>query len=312
MAVILNFHPVSLSDSVIVRKYMEKSGEGSCQHSFVSMISLFEKYGDSVCESDEVLYTLRSHLCSDKYRYYLAPMFYSESEKQDNDIAASAFSNIIEDAHSHGCKTMFHTLTEKNKDILESVLPGKFLIEERRDLAEYIYSTEKMAAFAGHDLSEKRREANKLRRIYGERLNVSVIKPDDFDDILRFEKKWLSENAEDHDMNALYKEEKVIEFQLEHYSELALSGIVIRIDGEICGFNYGAALNSDYYDTLIEKGDKNIEDIYRLLIQESVIRTMGSFRFLNREEDLGIPGLRKSKLSYSPVLLLKKYEAAEI
>ena len=129
----LDFKPVELNDRDDIYRYMSEFGEGSCQHSFVSMYSLSEKYGDSFCILDDMLYTLRSKLCDDEYRVYLAPMGYGDKRQ--------AFINILEDAHSYQKKVKFITLTKQYANFLENEFAGQFNIEENRDLAEYIYRT---------------------------------------------------------------------------------------------------------------------------------------------------------------------------
>ena len=70
----LLFEPVRLEDTGRIYRYTSVYGEGSCQHSPVSMYSLWEKYEDCVCEGDGFLYTLRRRLCDETYRVYLAPL----------------------------------------------------------------------------------------------------------------------------------------------------------------------------------------------------------------------------------------------
>lgn len=299
----LVFTPVNLDAFDQIYRYTSVFGEGSCQHSACSMYSLAEKYGDAVCEKDGVLYTLRSRLCDDDFRVYLAPMGHGNMKE--------AFLNIISDAEAHGKKAKFFSLTEKYADVLKEELPDRFDIEEDRDLAEYIYRTEIMAAFSGGKLKKRRSEVNTFWNIYGNRASVTKIEPSDFPDILEFERKWLEENKETHDMEALGREARMIEVQLSHFEELHLSGIVLRIDGVVSGFGYGTKLSDSYYDAIIEKGDKNVHNVYKVLRQESVKQCAMDCTYVNMEEDVGVPGLRALKYAYKPEFLLHKYVAVE-
>lgn len=299
----LVFTPVNLDAFDQVYRYTSVFGEGSCQHSACSMYSLAEKYGDAVCERDGVLYTLRSRLCDDDFRVYLAPMGHGNMK--------AAFLNIISDAEAHGKKTKFFSLTEKYADVLKEELPDRFDIEEDRDLAEYIYRTEVMAAFSGRKLKKRRSEVNTFWNIYGNRASVTKIEPSDFPDILEFERKWLDKNKETHDMEALGREARMIEVQLSHFEELHLSGIVLRIDGVVSGFGYGTKLSDSYYDAIIEKGDRDVQNVYKVLRQESVKQCAMDCTYVNMEEDVGVPGLRALKYAYKPEFLLHKYVAVE-
>ena len=101
----LEFIPVGLDDYSRIYAYTSAFGEGSCQHSPVSMYSLEEKYGDAVSEKDGFLYTLRSKLCDQDYRVYLVPL--------GNGNMKAAFGCLFADADAYGKKVKFVSLTEQ-------------------------------------------------------------------------------------------------------------------------------------------------------------------------------------------------------
>ncbi|MBQ9347995.1 MAG: DUF2156 domain-containing protein, partial [Oscillibacter sp.] len=174
----LVFEPVQLEDYARIYQYTSMYGEGSCQHSPVSMYSLAEKYGDSVCERDGFLYTLRSNLCDETYRVYLAPLGGGDQKR--------AFENLLADAAQHGKRVKFHTLTERAAAALEEALLGQFEFREDRDLAEYIYRAESMATFSGIRLKKRRNEVNAFWSRYAERAAVTRISSADFADMLAY------------------------------------------------------------------------------------------------------------------------------
>ena len=300
---LLNFKPVTLLDGDKIKPFLKKYGEGSCQHSFVSMVSLFDKYGDSFCIYAGFLFILRSGLCSDSERVYLSPF-------GEGDLGR-AFELLFEDAAYYNKKIRFHTLTESAKCFLVQNFPGKFFFTPRRDYFEYIYSADKMRSFSSSELRKKRWEAKTIRRKYGDRLTSEEITEEIIPEILEFEEKWVLKSLETHDENAILSEKKMIYFQLEHFKELGITGIAARIDGKIQGFAYGTDLGGGYYDTIIEKGDIEEKNIYRYLIQEAARKNMTSFLFVNREEDVGVEGLRRAKTAYCPEILLQKFDAVE-
>ena len=299
----LPFQPVSWDDFDRIYPYTSAYGEGSCQHSPVSMASLTEKYGDSVCILDGFLYTLRSRLCDEKYRVYLAPLGVGDT--------AEAFGRVLADARSYGKRVRFITLTELSAARLQEAFPGKFEIRERRDLAEYFYKSETMGFFPGGGLKKRRNEVNSFWKHYGERAAVTRITPADHADILRFEKLWLTDNSGTHDMAALQRESRMIESQLMNFDKMHLSGIVLRIDGQVYGFGYGTKLNDTCYDAIAEKGDRSVPHLYKVLRQEAVKQCALDCIWVNVEEDLGIQGLRELKFAYHPEYLLRKFIATE-
>ena len=299
----LDFKAMTLDDYERVYRYMSSFGEGSCHHSFVTMYSYAEKYGDQICVLDDTLYTFRKNISDDEYRVYLAPM-----GKTD---AGEAFRTILQDAASYGEKAKFFTLTESKAEFLREAFPGRFLIEEDRDYAEYIFPTREMSAFPGGKLKKRRVEVNHFWNLYGDRAKISVIQPSDHQEILAFEDRWLNDSSGTHDMHALEREYRMIRMQLHNYDVLHLSGVVLRNDGDVKGFGYGTKISDRYYDAIVEKGDRSVPHIYKVLRMESVRQCAMDCEYVNMEEDLGVPGLREIKSAYKPAFLLHKYMAAE-
>ncbi len=295
---------VEIGDYDLIYPYTSRFGEGSCQHSPVSMYSLNEKYQDCFCIKDDFMFTLRRGLCDDDYRVYFAPF-------GDGDIKA-AFEMIFSDASEYGKKVKFFTLTEKYASLLDELFPEKFSIEENRDFAEYIYTSESMATFAGGPLKKRRAELRTFQNIYGDRAKVELITPDDYQEIEEFEKEWLIKSSEDHDMEALNKEARMIYKQLKHFEELHLIGITLRIDGVLKGFCYGPRLNPDYYDVMIEKADRQVPHVYKVIRSESTKLCAFPGAYVNMEEDVGVEGLRAIKMAYKPAYLLNKFVAVEV
>lgn len=299
----MDFRELALSDYDRVYTYMSVYGEGSCQHSFVSMYSTREKYRDMICEKDGFLFTLRSGLCDDRYRVYLAPFGSGDVRK--------AFEMIFEDASEYDKKVMFFTVTEKYASLLESLFPHRFDIAENEDYGEYIYAHENMSTFAGPVLRKRRAEVRTFQIMYQDRAKFDRITHDDFEEIRHYEKKWLSECAENHDMESLNKEARMIFFQLDNYDRLRLDGTILRIDGEIHGFCYGTKLDSLHYDVIIEKADRDIPHAYKVLRLMNTQMCVPAGGFVNMEEDIGVPGLRAIKQAYKPDIILRKYVAKE-
>ena len=299
----LLFEPVDLESLDRIRPYTSAYGEDSCQHSPVSMFALQDKNGDSCCILDGFLYVLRSRLCDEKYRVYLAPL--GEGDR------TAAYARILDDAHRHGKKAKFLTLTGTHAAYLEQAFPGRFRITYSRDLSEYIYEVETFAQFPGKFHERRRRELRAFWRDYGGRVSVQPLREADLGEVLAFSEAWTRERDDTHEVQSLEEELHCIHRQFANFRALGLSGTVIRIDGQIRGFCSGAPLNERCYDVLTEKGTRSIAGIYRVIRQESARLNLESFQYVNFEEDIGVPGLRQLKESYGPAFLIEKYIAAE-
>ena len=300
----MEFAPVLPENIKTIYAYTSLYGEGSCQLSPVSMWSLSDKYGDSYAIKDGCLYVCRTKLEDEHYCVYLPPL--------GANVGAKEWEQLLEDAHERGKKAKFYTLTKDRVDALEAFFPGRFHAEENRDLAEYIFTRENFELFAGKRHERRRTEIRSFWRQYEDHASSALMQPEDAEDVLDFAKEWFHNNVRLETRETLFRELSCIAKQLEHGEELGLTGTVIRIDGRVRGFCYGVPLNDDFYDVLIEKGDRNVEGIYRVIRQESAKLNCQDFSYINFEEDVGEPGLRKIKESYGPEYLIEKFIVTEL
>ena len=304
----MNFEAVTLIHKKMIKPYLYKYGEGSCQHSFAAMFCMANKYGDSLCEKDGWLFIHRAGISSKTERAYLFPM----GDNSDEVRLGHAIEAIIEDAHNHGAAVRFETLTAAAKDAVVRLFPGVFSVTALRDYSEYIYTYDKLANLSGHQMASKRQDINTFYRTYGNSVRIEKIKDKHLDEIRSFQKMWLDNRLNGEEDVQLDYENIAIQLGLSNFAELDLSGIVIYIDNVMRGYAYGAPLSQNSYDVMIEKGDRRIADIYRVLNRDLVRLCCGQYRYINREEDVGNEGLRCAKLSYKPDILLEKYLLHEV
>ncbi len=304
----MNFEAVTLKHKERIKPYLYQYGEGSCQHSFASMFCMAGKYGDSICEKNGWLLIHRAGISSSTERAYLFPM----GDSSDEVGLGYAIEAMIEDAHNHGAAVRFETLTAAAKDAVVRLFPDVFTVTALRDYSEYIYTYDKLANLPGHEMASKRYDINNFYRTFGSSVRVETIEDKHLDDIRLFQKMWLDNKLNGEEDVQLEQENIAIQIGLSNFAELDLSGIVIYIDNVLCGYAYGTQLSENSYDVIIEKGDRRIDDIYRVLNRELVRLCCTKYQYINREEDVGAPGLRVAKLSYKPDILLDKYLLCEV
>ena len=304
--VMIEFRNIDISLKPIIDRYYCKFGEGSCQHSFATSFCLKNKYNDMFAEKDDVLYILRDGISNDKERIYLFPM----CDRDNIDKIKKAIIEIIDDAHYYNKKVKFQTITKANKDLLSELYKDLFVIEDCRDLYEYIYSADKIANLAGSQYQSKRNIINKLYNTYSN-MKVKIIDSNDNEAIKKLYLNWIDNhfNVDEHVVNSEIKE---FNLAIDNYEKLGLVGICIYIDDSLAGFNFGSIISNDTYDGMVQKGDYSYSGIYELLNKETANLLKDRIKYMNFEEDLGIEGLRKAKLMYHPEVLLEKYIATEV
>jgi hypothetical protein len=186
------------------------------------------------------------------------------------------------------------TFIEKFKDFASF-----FKLTERRDMDNYIYLAEDLAALNGRKYQPKRNLLSQLEKNYS--WISESISPENIPDCLAvvsdiYGKQELIENL------FLSQELESLDFVLKNFLKLKEEGMLIRIDGKPAAFSIYERLNSSICAVHYEKAKKDYRGLYQLINRETakVILSKG-YKYINREEDLGIEGLRKAKLSYYPV-----------
>jgi len=173
-----------------------------------------------------------------------------------------------------------------------------------RNNFDYIYLAEDLISLRGKKYDGKRNRIRKFEKNYHYRyLKLSQEKQDGCR--LLFE-NWLETKASsDGAMLSVWRH--VIEEALLHFNELGLTGGIIEIDERTAAFSIGEKLTSDTAVIHIEICDPAYEGLPQLINREFVKREWADYRFINREQDMGSPGLRCAKTSYHPHHLVKKY-----
>lgn len=300
----LQYQEITLADKPIIDAYMLPFGEKSCQHNFAALYALKSKYLSRYCVKDHILFIRQPAKDEFGYESCLMPI------GQGNRVRA--LEELMSDTHKRGKKLKLQTITESAKAFLEEYFPGSFQITEERGFAEYLYRKETLELLSGRKMKKKRYYYQKFHKSYSGRLTVELLLPGQFPEVLAFQEKWLLLHQEDPGFLNLKEEDAAIRRVLSHYDDLGFKGITLRIDGHLSGFAMGCPISDNTFDMFFEKGDPEIKDIYRSLVTDMIKMHCGQFDFINREEDLDDPGLRLTKMSYKPDLLLKKYIAREL
>ena len=122
------------------------------------------------------------------------------------------------------------------------------------------------------------------------------------------EAEWCkANNCDQHEGTG--NERRALVYALHNFEELGLTGGILHVDGKIAAFTFGMPINQDTFGVHVEKADTSIDGAYAMINYEFANHIPEQYVYLNREEDLGIEGLRKAKLSYQPAIILEKYVA---
>ena len=290
------FKPVNLESKSEISEILKEYGSISCEMCFGNLFVWSGLEGTEYYIRGNILY-----LRSGSAGYYFPVSQRPVSESRQDIINILNYNNCEKNIK-------FINLFKEQAEFLRAEFGFKII--ERRDKSEYIYDAEKLRTFAGRKLHGKKNHLNKFYALYGGRYKYEDIDGSNLAECLKLSWKWRTLN-EIYINDSILTELDMVKKFIDNYDKLDLTGGCIKIDGEIKAFTIGerAFLGSDCVIIHIEKATYDeIEGIYPAICS-MFLTANPEFKLVNREDDLGDEGLRRSKLSYRPEYLLDRYEA---
>jgi hypothetical protein len=236
---------------------------------------------------DEILY-----IKGDEYGkefYYIPLPMHGDFRKIRGEISELIDRGVSIRAVPQGCRIL---------------LENYFSFAEEIDRFDYLYSIEELIELKGRKFHNKKNQVNKFEKMYN--YSYEKITRDNIHEVMNFEKGWCHDR-ECSIYKGLEKENIGIKELLENYEELCLKGGIIKVDDRIVAFSIGEKMTPNTALIHIEKGDIKYQGVYQEMNMRFLEEEFSHLEYVNREEDLGIEGIKKSKRSYNPVMLLKKY-----
>lgn len=223
---------------------------------------------------------------------------------------AKALAEIEKYAKECGERLQFAFVTEEQKEVLENAMPARFCYSSDAGDSDYIYLRSELASLSGKAFHKKKNHFSKFVRTYPD-YKYYEIGACNIYDAQKVADAWYYEHLQDEDASQL-AEYKAIKEALENFEELGLIGGIIYVNDSPCAMTIASKINENTVDVHFEKavGEYALNGGYAA-INKLFSEKLGGVTWLNREEDIGIEGLRKAKLSYRPKIMLKKYSAVE-
>lgn len=197
----------------------------------------------------------------------------------------------------------FQILGSESKDWISSLYPGLNFYPER-NYFEYVYLAADLAEVAGKRFATIRRQLNQFQKNCSPQ--VEPITKDSIPDVKEFLDQWCEwKDCDSEDM--LANEKAAILFALDHYPELKLMGLAIRVKDKIGAISIFEGLSRDTALVHFEKGLQDCKGIYRAINAETAKILARDYVYINRECDMGLEGIREAKMRYHPDHMVEVY-----
>lgn len=296
----IEFHPLRPEDRPTIERYTLASDIRNCDLAFANMYCWQQVYRSAWAEVEGFL-VVRFYIDGGPRIGYMQP------------VGPGDFTGIVpllaDDARAHGQRLRLVGLTDRGCRALRERYPGRFAFDADRALADYIYDAEALRTLRGNRYQPKRNHFNRFAAEYPD-YRYEELTPERFAECMTLERAWRrTREGRAAELNA---EQRAMQRAFEHFEALALYGGCIYVGDRLAAFTYGSAVGEDTFVTHVEKADTAFEGAFTAINKLFAEHLPERFGRINREEDLGLEGLRRAKLSYHPSELLLKYTAVDL
>lgn len=291
----IRFDRITVADKTVFEKYITGKHIRNCDMAFANIYCWQDTYRSEIAECDGFLLV--------RFRYGGGETGYMQP------VGSGSVRNIVsalaDDAAARGSALRIVGMTPEWKAEIEKEFPDLFAFSSPRSLCDYIYLSSDLATLQGRRYQPKRNHVNRFTSQYAYR--YEPLSETNMPDCMELNRKW--QVLRNDGSSSEQAEQAAMQRAFAHFDELGLRGGVLYADDRIAAFTYGSAIDGETFCTHVEKVDTEIDGAGAMINRLFAQSLADEYRYINREEDLGLEGLRFSKLSYHPTILLEKISA---
>ncbi len=289
----LNFQPVRMKDKEFFQKYLFQQGMYGCDNSFANYFIWQEAYHTEwTCYRDALLVKIEHW----GKNYFMVPLGMKQEDYQSVADALLEYNNGT---------LNFDGIYEKHLPLIKTMFPQAEITEDL-DNTDYIYLQKELASFEGRKFHGQKNHLNAFYRDHPDATYEPITQSNALE-CFNFALNWCEiQSAKDI---TVFDEELALHKAFLYFDDLEFRGGAIRFDGKIQAMSLGEKYLDDIADLHFEKADRNVRGLYAAMCQAFAANAWNDVVYLNREEDMGIAGLRTAKQNLHPVMLWKRYSA---
>ena len=290
----IDFQPIRPEEREKYSHVLQSGKVKGCEYSFANLC-LWGRQKATVIDGQVVLF-------SQFNRKTVYPYPAGQGEKKP------VLEAIIRDSQERGIPCRITGLDSEDMAQMEEMFPGQFRYHCDRDSYDYVYAIDDLADLKGKKYQKKRNHYNRFRDNYPN-CTIEPITGENLPQVKQMLEDWYAQRQESDPSGDYHMEQAAIYKALRHYDQLGLEGIVLINEDRILAMTIGSRLSGDTFDIHFEKARAEADTAYTVINCEFARYLRAKYpeiQFLNREDDLGLEGLRKAKLSYYPHHLVEK------
>lgn len=287
------FKKITIADRDILTKYINMKTHRACDYSVGNLILWSEVHNIQYAIAEDMLFI--KFLKCDEHNFAF-PMGQGDLKK--------AFVWLFKYCKEQDIKLKMNIIETDMFDDIEKIYPGEFEIYYIRDNADYVYGIEDLKNLSGKKYHGKKNHVNKFVKTNEDWVYESITE-ENSEECIQMVKEWCVENKCCEDKEKA-EEICVLIYGIKHRKELNFLGGIIRTSGRIVALTLGEKSSDDMFIIHFEKAFADIQGAYQMINQQFIIHELSDYTYVNREEDMGVVGLRKAKESYNPAFMVEK------
>ncbi len=290
----LNFKKINIKDRDIFKNLIKKTEFENSEFSFANIFIWQNSFDLRLCVAENEIYISSTVPSTGKYVHF-QPICTEKSDIQ------KVFENIRDDIKSNGGEFCIASANDYCVKLVKDNFP-QLKVVEIPDMYDYVYLTEDLSNLEGKKYHKKRTHVNKFTKEYD--YEYKRIDESNKHHCLEITEKWIEQAGGDP-----YNEHSAVELAIKNMQELELFGALIYVNDVPVAYTIAEAMTEDMALIHLEKATFDYRGAYPVINQQFAKRELlGKFKYINREEDMGIDGIRQAKKSYYPHKMVKKYD----
>ena len=301
----IELQEITLEKKEEINKYLRRKCSRNSEFTFTNLFMWRKSYDMKYAIINDMLCIMPQHKGGPRSATF--PVGFMKEDGSVGDIVP-VINTILDYFKEIGSEPLIRLYDEETVQRLTLEFPGKFLITEDVNYFDYVYSVKELTALSGKRFHSKKNHVNQFKKLYNwEYQTLTAENAEECLDV--FEQWYLSKKDE---IEGIDEEEEAVRELFVNWKNLDVRGGCIRVDGKMIAFSVGEPLCGKMAVIHLEHADVDYQGSFAIMNQQFLENEWQEFEFVNREEDMGIPGMRRAKESYRPIFMIKKYVATLI
>ncbi len=291
--------PVTMADKALFDRYFEENSSVNSEYTFTNMFMWQKSYNIQYALIDEMLCIFSQH--GDSAQTVNFPLGCADLK-----LVTEELLTYFETKNQ---RPLIRLYGQNDIDRLNEAFPNKFILTEDRNSFDYVYKINDLIELKGGDYHAKKNHINRFLAKHPDYEYIEIT-PENLSLCYDMFERWC--DAKKDTVWGIDEQRLAVERLFDNFGDLNVRGGGILTDGQMVAFSIGEVLNREKSTVVIhlEHADTDFQGSFPLINQQFLIHQWQDFEYVNREEDMGLPGLRRAKKSYKPCMMVKKHIAA--